>query len=316
MSSDPPEERKPRPGFGLRIALYLLLCLFLLQLGSAMLLPLLDPAATEEARARGDLEPFGLGTLVAVQAILAPAVVVVSILFLHFVDRRRPDSVGGGWPEPRRLSLLGAALAPLGLALGWAVVSLGLADLRIGGWAPEALEGPSWMPGLEGQVLLVVLFAVGFVAASAAQEWMLRGYVYSTIRRRTGWVHAAGLTGIFQVLLQRAADIDAAGMVNVFLFALGLGALRELTGSLWPGAVFAGLWNVVLGSVLSLPVSGLEAPRLLDVTVGGDPAWTGGSWGPEGSWSLTSFLLVALVLLAGPLAERDADAEEEEEAGR
>ena len=92
----------------------------------------------------------------------------------------------------------------------------------------------------------IALFAGGFLAAACLEEWILRGYIFSTLREQLSWVHAAGVAALLFVLLSLAnTDIEAAGLVNTFLLGLLLGAMRELTGSLWPGVFFHAAWNTI-----------------------------------------------------------------------
>jgi len=79
------------------------------------------------------------------------------------------------------------------------------------------------------------------------------------------------------------------------MFALGYVLTDEL-------AIPIGLhiaWNVLLGSMLGLPVSGIQTPALLFVVQRGPDAWTGGAYGPEGGLlGSLAFLLGSLLILA------------------
>ncbi|MEM1203251.1 MAG: CPBP family intramembrane glutamic endopeptidase [Acidobacteriota bacterium] len=159
---------------------------------------------------------------------------------------------------------------------------------------------PGWLPLGGGDFLVLGL---AFYAVAFFDEMVFRGYVYSTLRDRMGWVNSAGLAALLQVAAYSIMDLRAEALINAFLVALTLAGLRELSGSVWMGTLFTGTWNLMLGSLLSLPVSGLFFPRFRSVEATG-PDWvTGAEHGPEGGWLMTAVLL-ALVLGLAALVER------------
>lgn len=240
-----------------------------------------------------------LGVLLLVQSLMLPAVCVVTLLWLRRVDRKSPAAIGLGWPGGDRslavrqvtASLVGA----VALLTAWALLVAQLVEVRI----ERASSSPSEIFGL----------IAGFLAVACYEEWVFRGYIYSTLRERLPWVHAAGMSAVlFTMLHLGIPGTETAGLFNIFLLGLFLAAVREATGSVWTVVAFQGAWNIFLGVVLSLPVSGLDTPRLFKVTLEGDPRWTGGDFGPEGSWPMVAILFAALVVVARALPEPESDA--------
>jgi membrane protease YdiL (CAAX protease family) len=246
-----------------------------------------------------------------IEAALAPLMMLATIAFVRFVDRKPLFEIGVLWPPDVRhqapVHLILAAVGSLGLLSLWtALVSLFVSFER----REEAVIGTPPNTGFTQ----IALYALGFVAAACLTEWILRGYIFSALREQLSWVHASGVAALLFVLPSLASpDLRPAALANVFLLGLLLGALRELTGSVWPGVVFHAAWNTILGSILSLPVSGVLFPRLFDVALEGDEAWTGGDYGPEASWLMTFLLLVAVVALAGFLSRDELPPEKEED---
>jgi len=277
---------------GSRIALYYIVT-FLVQLAGVGLIGLLAGGPDLLRDVAAGTVRLGLGDLLWVQCLLAPVVIVFTIGFVHFLDRKPVSAIGGGWPgSPLRETL--ATLAGTAVLAGlWLALAAAFFGVRFAGGGPQTAD---FVPAT---ALQLALYGLGFLGSACWQEWILRGYIYSALREKIAWVHAAGVTALLSVALSLSIpDISIPALVNIFLFGLIAGALRELSGSLWPVILFQGVWNTLLGGVLSLPIDGLSMPRLFEVTLDAPPAWGGGDYGPEGGWLLSVLLLLAVVALA------------------
>ncbi len=311
----PPEgtapEESPRPLFpvGTRIALYYILIFMILSLGGTVGIVLLGGLELLEAAAAGEAE-IDVALLLWIRVLLTPTVVVTTMGFVHFIDRKPLTAVGAGWPEARAHGAHGVVREILGVLAGaagvlalWWILARMVLEFEVGGSSSGVLADPA--APARASVLELALFGLGFLATACLEEWIFRGYIYSTLRERLTWVHAAGMTALVFVFLPfLSVDVAAAGLVNTFLLGFALAAIRELTGNLWTAAIFHGSWNFLLGCVLSLPVSGVETPRLFEVTVSGAEAWSGGDYGPEGSWLMTPLLAAAVLALAWAVERR------------
>ena len=320
---DPDEDGPPPLPLGLRLAFYYLLFTLLLQLGGSVLLVLLMGQPLQPG------DSIDLGLAVAAQALLAPWVMMMTRIYLERVDGRPVRAIGVAWPggEPAHSSrwLLVAAVLAAAILAAWAGLTSTLGTLELHGWDPQtetsvvAGEGSSETPAAPappvtvgggsapslGDLFRVLAFGLGLLVVSVIHEWGFRGYVYSALRDRLSWIHAAGLSALlYGLYLAPAADLTPAGLTNILLIAFLLAALRELSGSVWVGAVFHGMWNFFLGCLLSLPVSGDFFPRLLAVELGGAEALTGGDYGPEGSWAITALLILVLAVLVARIGDR------------
>ncbi|MEM9594296.1 MAG: CPBP family intramembrane glutamic endopeptidase [Acidobacteriota bacterium] len=239
--------------------------------------------------------------LLWLQAAVVPLALAATLLYLRRLDRRPASEVGLVWPAGAG----GQAAAAAGLAAGglitWRLLASPWLGIQRTPWPAEELEQiPGWLPLGGGDFLVLGL---AFYAVAFFDEMVFRGYVYSTLRDRMGWVNSAGLAALLQVAAYSIMDLRAEALINAFLVALTLAGLRELSGSVWMGTLFTGTWNLILGSLLSLPVSGLFFPRFRSVEATG-PDWvTGAEHGPEGGWLMTAVLL-ALVLGLAALVER------------
>lgn len=301
----PPEEDVLRLPLVLRLLLYYSFILILLHFGSAVLLTLFVPFDDLE-----DLVDLDYSVLLAIQALMAVPVMLATRFFLQryegeplsFIGVRAPGQDGQDW----RWLVLAAVMAFAGLSMWWFGASV-LLEVDVSGWLPDSVEGASWWSGGAGRLASLLCLVLAFISIATIEEWIYRGYLYSLLRQRLSWIHAAGVTTLLYILLLAGGTpIPAAGLFNILLLELLLAGLREASGSVWTGVVFHSVWNVLLGAVMSLPVSGQSMPRLLQVNVEGNALLSGGEFGPEGSWMLTVPLLLGLAFLAYRLSDDDA----------
>ena len=237
-----------------------------------------------------------------------PFVVGYVLLFSRWIDRRDPAALGWAWPR-RSPSGRGRILFQAGMAsfatLGFLALWLGGAetsgDFSILGWSPAVAPGGFEAKDLGGLVLLLG----GFLIQGGLEELVLRGGFYGLLRRAISPTVAAVVSsGLFALAHAGNPGFTLAGGLNTFLAGVLLALLFERTGSLWAPTWVHGVWNFAIGGLLSLPVSGIEIFRLLDSRLSGPTAWTGGAYGPEGSWVLAPMLAIATALMIANASRR------------
>ncbi|HLJ19593.1 MAG TPA: type II CAAX endopeptidase family protein [Stellaceae bacterium] len=140
-------------------------------------------------------------------------------------------------------------------------------------------------------VLLVVAFA---------EEMLFRGYLQVTLARLIGFWPAACLLSLGFGLVHRGnPGENDVGLVSAMLIGGALCLCLRLSGSLWWGIGFHAAWNWAQAFLWGTPVSGfvLEG-RWFEAQSLGDPLWSGGTTGPEGSLLCLPILgLTALVIV-------------------
>ncbi|HET9233068.1 MAG TPA: CPBP family intramembrane glutamic endopeptidase [Candidatus Eisenbacteria bacterium] len=146
----------------------------------------------------------------------------------------------------------------------------------------------------------VLLFAIVVVAAAFMEELLFRGYLYVNLRE----MYSAGRTVVFSSLAfatVHASNPEASVLawVNVMLVGAVLGQLREITGGiLMPLGLHVG-WNLSLGMIFGVRVSGLNLPSAFRISLEDLPsALGGGDFGPEASLVLTFLFMVIVILLS------------------
>lgn len=229
-----------------------------------------------------------------------PFVVGYTLLFSRWIDRRPEAALGWAWPR-RSPSGGGAILRQAMMAsfatLGFLALWLGGAemggDFSILGWSPGVAPGGFEATDFGGLVMLLG----GFLIQGGLEELVLRGGFYGLLRRAISpWTAAIASSGLFALAHAGNPAFTLAAGVNTLLAGVLFCALLERTGSLWAPTWVHGVWNFAIGGLLSLPVSGIEIFRLFDARLSGPEAWTGGSYGPEGSWVLVPMLLACIAL--------------------
>jgi membrane protease YdiL (CAAX protease family) len=185
---------------------------------------------------------------------------------------------------------LGRRLAA-GLALG-ALPMLGHAALL----AAAGLYVFSWPGGAtlaEAAGLAAVLLVV-----AVDEEIRFRGLVFRIADEGAGsWAAMAASGLLFGLLHAGNAGATPLGVVVVSAGGVMLAALYLLHRSLWIPIGFHLAWNVTMGVLLGLPVSGARIPSLLRASATGDDLWTGGRFGPEASMPIAAFVVVATSLV-------------------
>jgi|CXWL01.1.fsa_nt_gi membrane protease YdiL (CAAX protease family) len=231
--------------------------------------------------------------ILAVSAAYFPVLLVGTWLFARGLDRRSLAELGWRWPGGLGRSILhgSVALAAAGALFGvWLLVGWAGFTATFGGWAELGAAG---VPSAGG---LALVFG-GFVMAAAVEELGFRGYVFHVLKERGSWASAAGLqAALFAALHASNPAVAPAGLLNTFLLGLALAALVEATGSLLAATVAHAAWNFAVA--LALPISGIKSLGVFHLELAGPAGWTGGAYGPEGSWLLSGLLMAVVFALA------------------
>ncbi len=194
-----------------------------------------------------------------------------------------------GFPRGRILLdvLLGTG-AGIGLVLApWGIlIALGAIDVRP---APVA-----WGPLLP----TLIASAAFFVLVAATEEILMRGHPWLALSDAfRAWPATIITALVFAALHVGNPGVTPWGLVNITLAGVWLGQARMRSGALWlPIGLHFG-WNLCLGTIIGLPVSGMTEPSMLISTAVGAPWLTGGAFGLEGGVAATVALGFGLLLV-------------------
>ncbi|GAA3116011.1 CPBP family intramembrane glutamic endopeptidase [Nonomuraea salmonea] len=187
----------------------------------------------------------------------------------------------GRWSQLRRGTLIG-----LGMFAGlMAVIAV------FGGW-----QEVSW--GSVGGFL----GAAGLMASVAVTEELLfRGVLFRIMEERTGTVIALVVSGLlFGAMHLINANATLWGAFAIALTAgVMLAAAYIATRSLWLPIGLHFAWNFTQAGIFGVTVSGsaVQSEGLLNVTLSGPSALTGGAFGPEASLFALLICMVPTILL-------------------
>jgi uncharacterized protein len=216
----------------------------------------------------------------------AVTIIVATWIMTRFIDRRPFQTIGFAFDHIMRDSLIGLSVGNI-----WLGASVGTAWLL--GWAsPIVPIGFAW-PILAGAAL-ALLFNV------LAQELLLCGFIFQTIRRQSNVVIAIVVSAIlFASYHAGAFKGEWLPVLNVFAAGLLFCLAYIITGNLWFPISIHFAWDVLLGPLLGLTESGKSdlGGGWKMFVVNGPPLWTGGSFGLEGGFIVTLTVFVSIVLI-------------------
>ncbi|HUR36657.1 MAG TPA: type II CAAX endopeptidase family protein [Terriglobales bacterium] len=136
------------------------------------------------------------------------------------------------------------------------------------------------------------------ITAATMEEVAFRGYPFQALTRSIGpWGATLALALLFGFIHLSNPNSSALGFLNTALVSVLLSIAYLRTGYLWMPIGIHVAWNLVLGTVFGLPVSGVNIFAVIVKGMAEGPILvTGGDYGIEAS------VVCAIVILAGIVA--------------
>jgi membrane protease YdiL (CAAX protease family) len=197
----------------------------------------------------------------------------------------RDLGLGRDAASPSRIGF-GALVGALGIGVPSALLlvfrDIGVQSAQAGSWTNAA-----------------VFDAAFFAFAAAFEEIIIRGYIFSLIRRKWGWKAALVSTSIaFGAFHLMNPGVSVESIINVTLAGFLLGGILIVTRSLYAAIAAHLAWNWTMSAIFHSAVSGATIPAPNYVTVDNGPDWlTGGQWGPEGGAAAAVAMLIIIFYL-------------------
>ena len=219
------------------------------------------------------------------------------------IEHRKLSSYGLGGAHPFRRFLIGAVWGVVLLSL----LILALHTLHFFSSTPvstTAALSSSGEPSSSSAFLLVGL----------AEEYTMRGYLQFTLTRGfvgignliapqharaiAFWIASVFTSALFLFAHTHNAGENWLGLFQVFLAGVVFVVALWRTGSLWWGIGFHTTWDWCQSFLYGVPDSGgLMQGRLFSTHAAGNPLFSGGTEGPEGSVLCIPVFLLAIAVL-------------------
>jgi hypothetical protein len=182
----------------------------------------------------------------------------------------------------------------LGIVLGCVLTSLAIVPIHFWGhFRSVNLMALHLLPNL--CAVLLALFC-----GALAEELMFRGYPFQHLEKAIGTVPAVLVFAvIYGVLHLLNPSSGLWSIANSVLIGVLLSVAYLRTRALWlPWGIHFG-WNLSLGLLFGLPLSGFRSYNLLRYTEAYGPTWlTGGRYGVEASATGLGAILVGMLLVS------------------
>jgi uncharacterized protein len=214
--------------------------------------------------------------------------------WVRWVEKRSLASVGLRGEQRLKKFLIGLAV---GIAMMGAIVT---AIALSGGYRVADLAPAFASPAALGWIaLLLICFAV----QSSVEEFVFRGWLFSTIMRRWNTTAAFLLTSAAFTFLHFSPKTPLLMLAMTFVFSIFACAWVRRSNSLWGVMGWHTGWNWFGGTGFDVPITGFDSqlPALVVKLVPVGPAYLNGAGeGPEGSiytFALLTAASLSLLLL-------------------
>jgi len=249
-----------------------------------------------------DGQPEQMGTMIFAEASVFGLFLFVSWLMSR-IEHRKLSSYGLGGAHRLSRFAIGAV---------WGIVLLSLLVLTL-----HSLHFLTFDARLDhGRSILFWGAAqlLGFLFVGLAEEYTMRGYLQFTLTRgfvglgnliapqhaRTiaFWIASVFTSALFLFAHTHNAGENWLGLFQVFLAGVVFVVALWRTGSLWWGIGFHTTWDWCQSFLYGVPDSGgLMQGRLFATHAAGNPLFSGGTVGPEGSVLCIPVFLLAIAVL-------------------
>lgn len=221
--------------------------------------------------------------------------------WVRWVEKRSLASAGLCGEQRLKKFLIGLTF---GIAMMGAVVT---AIAFSGGYRVADLAPAIASPAALGWIALLL---AGFAVQASVEEFVFRGWLFSTIMRRWNMTAAFILSSAAFTFVHFSPRATLSEVVMTFIFAIFACAWVRRSNSIWGVMGWHVGWNWFGGTGFDVPITGLDTglPALVVKLVPVGPAWLNGAGeGPEGSVFTLALLTVASLSLLLLTSRRGRD---------
>lgn len=195
-----------------------------------------------------------------------------------------------------------------GLAVGIAMMGVIVTAIALSGGYRVADLAPAFAsPAALGWIALLL---AGFIVQASVEEFVFRGWLFSTVMRRWNTTAAFILSSVAFTFVHFSPRTPLLVLVMTFVFAIFACAWVRRSNSIWGVMGWHVGWNWFGGTGFDVPITGLDTglPALVVKLVPVGPAWLNGAGeGPEGSVFTLALLTAAGLILLWLARSRERD---------
>jgi membrane protease YdiL (CAAX protease family) len=215
-----------------------------------------------------------------IELFMLAGVFAVVAIFRRWIDRDSFQSLGFGFRNVRKESLLG-------LLSGIIMITAGFLLLLI-------LHQIAWV-GTNPDAANFVFSIVLFVAVAFTEELFFRGYILNNLMGSMNrWIALVISAMFFSAVHMGNAHFTSYSFLSIVMAGLLLGLPYIFTKSLWMPIGLHFSWNFFQGTIFGFSVSGNSEYSLITQSRTTDTIWNGGEFGFEGSLLAVIFLALAI----------------------
>jgi len=145
---------------------------------------------------------------------------------------------------------------------------------------------------------LLLLYFIGFLIQGASEEILIRGYLFTSLKKTTNMFWAIALSSLaFALMHMSNPNMGVLPFVNLFLFGVFACFFFLRTKNIWAISALHSAWNFFQGNIFGIEVSGqVFKSSLFSIDSAASAFLSGGSFGLEGGIMVTALLIAATVI--------------------
>ncbi|MBQ8408528.1 MAG: CPBP family intramembrane metalloprotease [Clostridia bacterium] len=211
--------------------------------------------------------------------------IIASILYCKLFEKRKPYTLGFTSKDC-------VSEYVMGIFIGLIMISIPVLVCKLTGCVTFAVSETS-------SPIMITIFFVAFLFQGMGEEALFRGYLMTSLARKTNIWSAIILNSLMFALFHVGnASFSFIAFLNLCLFGIFSSVFMLKRGSIWAVGAIHSIWNFAQGNVFGFNVSGNpKFDTLLESTQAGfGKILHGGDFGPEGGLGVTAVLLAAIAI--------------------
>ena len=213
-----------------------------------------------------------------------------AILYCKFVEKRKAASRGNRKSVSEYL--FGAGIATVMLAAIMVFICVA------GGASYEGI-------GKNFNVLSTVALLGGFIIQGAAEEFLCRGFLLTTLQKKLSLPLAVFISSTmfayphFSTLFEAEGKTAVIGVVNLYLVSIVFSLLMVCRKNIWIACGLHSIWNFILYAVLGLNLSGNDGQNtgIICFHMNKSDIINGGQYGIEAGVVTTAVLTIVVIAI-------------------